>query len=151
MMRKSLQMTMLGSLVFVFLPTIKTVSSVSKVAMQNVTMLQVTVVGKKADGSHAPIADADVYVRSNDGQFEANAPTNSQGSAIFSDVPHGKYVIQVTAAGWEPNGEKNYDLSKKEQAITIQLKSSSSGAPTPSPSPTPSLGLFKILARLNKS
>jgi len=104
--------------------------------VQNKTKLRITVSGKKSDGSMS-IAGADVLLRSTDGVFEANPSTDSKGVANVSQVPYGKVLIQVTAAGWKTFGQF-YDLNRKEQTIPVELEPSPQPTPTPKPSETPS-------------
>ncbi len=101
--------------------------------VQNKTKLRITVSGKKSDKTIS-IAGADVLVRSNDGGFEANPPTDSKGIANVSEVPYGKVLIQVNAAGWKTFGQF-YDLNRKEQTIPVELELAAPPTPTPTPSP----------------
>ena len=101
---------------------------------QNLTKLRVTVTGQKS-GTTQPVAGADVLVRSNVGEFEETARTDSQGNADISDVPFGKTLIQVTAPGWNNHGH-THELNKKEQTIQVQLTSTAQGSPSPTPTPT---------------
>jgi hypothetical protein len=104
--------------------------------IQNRANLRIVVSGQKSSTNQpAPIAGADVLVRSDDGSFLVNPPTDSQGVASASDVPFGKTLIQVTMPGWITDGQ-TYELNQKEQTIEIKLKPSE-GAPTPTPTPTP--------------
>jgi hypothetical protein len=101
--------------------------------IQNRANLRIVVSGQKSSTNQpAPIAGADVLVRSDDGSF-LNPLTDSQGVAIASDVPFGKTLIQVTMPGWITDGQ-TYELNQKEQTIEIKLKPSE-GAPTPTPTP----------------
>lgn len=108
----------------------------ASVVVQNKTKLRITVSGKKSD-KRISIAGADVLLRSNDGGFEANPSTDSKGIANVSEVPYGKVLIQVTAAGWETFGQF-YDLNRKELTIPVELEPSQQPTPTPKPTETPS-------------
>ena len=109
-------------------------ASVPGTQNHNQTKLKISVSGKRS-GQNTSIAGADILLRSQNGNFEANPTTDSQGVANISAVPFGKVLIQVTAAGWKTFGH-NYDLNKKEQSITIELKPSQEPTPAPAPSPT---------------
>jgi hypothetical protein len=75
-----------------------------------------------------PIANASVYVRfSTEGGFlhhdklaEMNFKTNGDGSVKVPEIPQGKILIQVIAAGWHTYGEW-YDENKNEDTIEIKL------------------------------
>jgi hypothetical protein len=75
-----------------------------------------------------PVANASVYVRYNEsGGFlhhekltELNFKTNQDGSVKVPEVPQGKILIQVIAAGWHTYG-KWYDIDKDQESITIRL------------------------------
>ena len=103
---------------------------------QNQTKLRITVNGKKS-GQSLSVAGADVLLRTSDGDFEANPTTDAQGIANISQVPFGRVLIQVTAAGWKTFGH-TYELNKREQTITIELKPAQEPTPTPRPAPTSS-------------
>jgi hypothetical protein len=106
---------------------------------QNRATLSIIISGQRL-GSHQsePIAGADVLVRSDDGSFQVTPTTDDQGMANAAEVPFGRTLIQVTAQGWMTDGQ-SYDLKRREQTISISLKSSqgAEATPTPSPSPTP--------------
>lgn len=103
---------------------------------QNQTKLRITVNGKRS-GQSRSVAGADILLKANNGNFEANPSTDAQGIANISQVPFGKVIIQVTAAGWKTFGH-TYDLNRREQTITIELKPASEPTPTPTPAPTSS-------------
>jgi hypothetical protein len=102
---------------------------------QNQTRLRITVNGKRS-GQTKSVANADILLKANNGNFEANPSTDSQGVANIAQVPFGKVIIQVTAAGWKTFGH-SYDLNKREQTITIELKPAQEPTPTPTPTPSP--------------
>lgn len=134
MARRALNKRILIGAGLVVLLTIS--ASLRATVVQNKTKLRITVSGKRSDKTIS-IAGADVLVRSNDGGFEATPPTDSKGIANVSEVPYGKVLIQVTAAGWVTFG-RFYDLNKKEQTIPVELEPSQQPTPTPKPTETPS-------------
>ena len=119
-----------GGLIFCLTIAVRLTASARQT---NFTKLRITVSGKKS-GSDVSVAGADVLVRSSNGDFEANPTTDASGVASVSDVPFGKVLIQVTAAGWKTFGH-TYDLNKKEQTVAIDLKPAEGAAPSPSPTP----------------
>jgi len=78
--------------------------------------------------SDKPIANASVYVRfytaggawHHDKLAEMNFKTNQDGSVKVPEVPQGKILIQVIAAGWHTYG-KWYDVEKEQESIEIKL------------------------------
>ena len=75
-----------------------------------------------------PVANASVYVRfyaeggflHHDKLQEMNFKTNQDGSVKVPEIPQGKILIQVIAAGWHTYG-KWYDVDKSEESIEIKL------------------------------
>jgi phosphatidylserine/phosphatidylglycerophosphate/cardiolipin synthase-like enzyme len=135
MAKKVLQVT---SLFFATLMSLLATASrppVSQAIIQHKTKLQVMVSGQRTGTNQTvAIGGADVSVSSDEGDFEAQ--TDSQGVAILSDVPFGKYRVQVTAAGWKTYGQ-DWELNSKEKTITVQLKAAQETVPAPSPAPSP--------------
>jgi hypothetical protein len=78
--------------------------------------------------SDKPIANASVYVRfytmggllHHDKLAELNFKTNQDGSVKVPQIPQGKILIQVIAAGWHTYG-KWYDVNQEEESIEIKL------------------------------
>ena len=135
MAKRMANKALLISAAMVVLLPIVLIPRASRKGNQNHTKLRVTVTGNKS-GTTQPVAGADVLVRSNTGEFEETARTNSQGNADISDVPFGKTLIQVTAPGWNNHGH-THELNKKEQTIQVQLTSTAQESPTPTPTATP--------------
>lgn len=109
--------------------------------IQSRTNLHVVVTGLKQVAGikqALPVVGAMVLVTSqaaNHG-FEETAPTDAQGIAIFSDVPHGTVTVQITASGWVTYGGP-HQLNKRDQTINIQLQEAAGTTPSPTPTPAP--------------
>ena len=75
-----------------------------------------------------PVEGASVYVRYTEGRklgkdkkIEQNWKTNKEGVIKVPEVPRGKVLIQVIAAGWKTFGQW-YELDQDEQTIKIRLQ-----------------------------
>ncbi|MGZ8843470.1 MAG: hypothetical protein ACXW18_07395 [Pyrinomonadaceae bacterium] len=137
MARKALTKTVLigAGLAALLTIAVSLEASVPRNQNQNQTKLRITVNGKRS-GQSRSVEGADILLKANNGNFEANPSTDSQGIANISQVPFGKVVIQVTAVGWRTFGH-TYDLNRREQTITIELKPAAEPTPTPTPTPSP--------------
>jgi hypothetical protein len=116
--------------------TLTAAVSVGSETVRDKTKLRVEVMGVRTSGGAAePIAGADVLVKSQTEDFEELATTDGQGVAQISDVPYGKTLIQVTAEGFQTNGQ-THELKQKEHTIKVELKPADA-PPEASPTPTP--------------
>jgi hypothetical protein len=75
-----------------------------------------------------PVDNASVYVRFPEARIlgreklvEMNVKTNREGMVKVPNVPRGRALIQVIAAGWKTFG-RWFELDKEEQTIKIKLE-----------------------------
>ncbi|HEV1996122.1 MAG TPA: hypothetical protein VGR03_17445, partial [Candidatus Acidoferrum sp.] len=75
-----------------------------------------------------PVDNASVYVRFPEARIlgreklvEMNVKTNRDGMVKVPNVPRGRALIQVIAAGWKTFG-RWFELDKEEQTIKIKLE-----------------------------
>ena len=73
---------------------------------------------------------------------EWNTKTNTKGLAELPEMPSGRVRIQVIAAGFQTYGDE-FEISGKEQTVTVKLKRpsdkqvSAHEPPEPAPEPAP--------------
>lgn len=96
---------------------------------EETTSLRIHVVGGP---KHSPVANASVYLRfqekaallfllRHNKKVELDLKTDNRGNTSFPELPRGKLLIQVVAAGWQAFGEY-YSLNHPKQTITIKLQ-----------------------------
>src|SRR5215470_7985219 len=74
------------------------------------------------DPDQAPVENAQVSLESVGGdKFEKKAETNHNGIAKLTDIPLGKFRIQVTGRGLQPWGEDR-ELTEQTHRIEVPLK-----------------------------
>ena len=110
--------------VFLLLPTFLALTCLAA-EEEETTRLTVRVVSETND---KPVNDAHVVVRfvtartlRRDKRTSWEAKTNQRGMLVLTQIPYGAVRVQVIARGYQTYGEQ-FELSKPEQELTIQLK-----------------------------
>lgn len=68
----------------------------------------------RVTGEGEAVANAEVFVRSVEGEFQESATTNKKGEVSIAGVPAGEVLIQVVPPEhWDPFGRR-YDLRRDE-------------------------------------
>jgi hypothetical protein len=74
------------------------------------------------DLDRAPVKNVQVSLESlGEDRFEKKAETNRNGIAKLTDIPLGKFRIQVTGLGWKTWGEDR-ELSEQTHTIAVLLE-----------------------------
>ena len=77
-----------------------------------------TVTGVVRDSSGGVIPNATVVLRNVDTSVERRSTTNTAGNYVFTNVPPGRYTMEVSAAGFKTNRVAEFGLAVN-QTLTL--------------------------------